>query len=131
VQLGYGQRCYENSDIEYVAGDETTQTPIKAAKMTYPESAMPPPGDAILANFEVSNGSAKIVGVLQGLVSYPQWASYPPNVFSFHRSMQGTYIRGSLTANINHVADPVNVPNLDVEETTIAPTNTTITVVTN
>lgn len=118
---------YENSDIEYVAGDETSQTPTK---MTYAESQMPPAGDTIVASFEVSGDGGRIVGVLQGTVSYQNWKSYPPNVISFTRQIIGTLIRGGSVGEINSVAEPINIPNLEVSETTIQPTNSTITILT-
>lgn len=108
---------WENTDIEYVAGDETSQTPIgKNAKLTYQESALPPVGDMLIASFECTGVSAAgynvtIAGVLQGQVGNYDIFPTGQQLIIENRQLTGTWIEdGGTTGDISGWSDPVYVP---------------------
>ena len=108
---------WENTDIEYVAGDETSQAPIgKNAKLTYQESALPPVGDMLIASFQCSGVSAAgyhvtITGVLQGQVGNYDIFPTGQQLIIENRQLTGTWIEdGGRTGDISAWSDPVYVP---------------------
>ena len=108
---------WENTDIEYVAGDETSQAPIgKNAKLTYQESALPPVGDMLIASFQCSGVSAAgyhvtITGVLQGQVGNYDIFPTGQQLIIENRQLTGTWIEdGGRTGDISGWSDPVYVP---------------------
>lgn len=87
----------QNTDIGQVG---TAEEANDTGKYTYYESPLPENGDAIMANFEVSNAGAKIVGTFQGAVA--------AGVFT-DRRMDGTKITAASSDDIKATAASVAI----------------------